>query len=131
VGNPRIILTMIKEDFTNTNSVDVGKLLSILEDLHPQSVYYVEPMISKLRECGLDATKWRNQEGLIVNGWTIEVEEPEWGEPGIFPAHLLHVIITIIAPDGEFSSNMTGRGFYYRDILEQLKDYCQKHYKLT
>jgi hypothetical protein len=120
---------MVDNGFTKDNSIEVDKLLSFLEGLHPQSVYFVEHFITELRECGLETTKWMNQEGIIVNGWTIEAIEPEWGDSGISPIHILEVVIKIIAPEGRFTSSMTGRGFYYRDMLEQLKDYCQKHNK--
>jgi hypothetical protein len=48
----------------------------------------------------------------------VHLAEPEWGKAGIYPPHVLSVVIKHFGY--EITSDMTGTGFRFNDYLEQL-----------
>jgi hypothetical protein len=106
----------------NLMSIDVAALLSFLEELNPKNVYRIPYVSAGLSKCGLEVRDMIKGNGIIINGRRVEVAQPEWGEPGIYSLHILATVYEIITGRAP-RSNMEGRGFWYRDVLGQLKSF--------
>jgi len=50
----------------------------------------------------------------------VKTANPEWGEPGIAPQSIIAMLYEMIAGKPPKSA-MIGRGFWYRDVLAQLR----------
>jgi hypothetical protein len=99
--------------------MDKAKIRTLLESYNTHSVYYIEPMAARLADCGLDVEVAADRKSLTIGGLRVEVSEPEWGEPGLSPLSILRAIYELDTGSRPESS-MSGMGFWYRDVLEQL-----------
>lgn len=103
----------------NISNLDKHKFIALLEEWHSHRVYYPETVATKLAECGLALSVAPDGKAVLIEGIRVEVTEPDWGDPGISPLSLLWTVYEITVgtrPD----SRMTGRGFWYRDVIAQL-----------
>lgn len=98
------------------------EFLQFLVELGSHSLYYPETFVRGLAECGLDASISRDGQGLELEGQTIPLSMPEWGEPGISAMSVLAVIFET-ATGEQPQSKMTGRGFQLRDVMNKLATY--------
>ncbi|MBI2357843.1 MAG: hypothetical protein HYV04_02835 [Deltaproteobacteria bacterium] len=97
------------------------KFMALLEDWHSHSVYYTEAIAAQLAECGLEVQVSEDKKTLFLEGTPITVAEPEWGEPGISPLSVLWTVYELTV-GARPESQMVGRGFWYRDVTEQLRE---------
>ena len=101
-------------------SLDKEKFLQLLDDLHSHTTYYPDGIAERLIECGIEATASADNLTLYIEGKAIPTVEPEWGEPGIMPQQVLAQIYYLTI--GEYpQTNMTGKGFQYRDMKGKLE----------
>jgi len=98
------------------------EFLQLLEDLGSHSLYYPEPLLKLLTDCGLSAGMAPDGQSIILEGQVITVSTPERGEPGISPLSVLCVVYEI-ATGEKPDSQMTGRGFRYKDVMNKLASY--------
>ena len=123
--NPHVrLINRQKRATSPTMGVRIKKVefLGLLNDLGSHSLYYAEPLSKRLAECGLSATIPTDGQGLIIEGQLIAHTTPEWGSPGISTLSILSTIYELATGEKPLS-NMTGRGFWYRDVMTQLADF--------
>ena len=94
------------------------KFLELMNGLGAHSMYYPEPVAKQLSECGISTKVSDDGKAILIGDIRIDPVEPEWGEKGIYPPHILSVVINDCGY--EFKSDMTGIGFRFRDFLTQL-----------
>ena len=99
---------------------DAVKTLAYLGDLHSHSVYKVDSVYEKLRECGFFMERVVKVKGLRANGIWMRPIDPEWGDPGIDPSSVLEAAFLVLTGE-EPRSECAGRGFRFDDILNQLR----------
>ena len=96
-----------------------AEFLQLLEKLGSHDLYYPAPLARRLAECGFSASVAPDSNGLILEGQLISLTTPDWGKPGISPIDVLQRVYEIST--GEFpDSEMTGRGFWFRDVMNKL-----------
>ena len=95
------------------------EFLDYLKDLGSHSLYYPDGLSKRLAECGLSTAVAPDGQGLIIEGQLIPLSTPEWGEPGISTLSVLSTVYELATGEPP-SSNMTGRGFTYRHVMNQL-----------
>ena len=96
------------------------QFLELLNKLGSHSVYPIDHIKEKLTACGVPVKINEIDNRLLVGTVLIELTEPEWGEAGIYPMNVLRAAINDHGFKDGISSNMSGRGFYFRDLLGQL-----------
>lgn len=96
------------------------KSIKFLENLDSHLVYKPPYIVTELNKCGFAAQEMFKGNGIVVNGMRIETKIPEWGESGIYSLDVLATIYQLIIHELPISE-MQGRGFWYRDVLGQLK----------
>ncbi len=101
------------------DSIEKRKFLELLKELGSHSLYYPQPMSEWLTACGVAATVAEDGHGLIVEGKLVRVVSPEWGESGISPSCILSVVYELATRESP-TSRMTGRGFWFGDVMDQL-----------
>lgn len=94
------------------------RFLELMHGMGAHSVFYLEDMAKSLSECGIPITVDSEINCLIIDGVKVHLAEPEWGDAGIYPPHVLTVVIQHFGFD--ITSDMTGIGFRFNDRLEQL-----------
>lgn len=94
------------------------KFLELMYDMGAHSMFYLNAMTKKLSECGIPVKEDSENNCLLIDGVKVQLVEPEWGDAGIYPPHVLTVVIQHFGFD--ITSNMTGIGFHFKDRLEQL-----------
>ena len=97
-----------------------NQLLDLLNSLGSHSVYPVNYIKEKLIGCGVPVKINEINTELLVGSERVKQINPEFGKAGIYPMHLLAAAIKDYGYKDEINSDMTGIGFYYRDLLEQL-----------
>jgi hypothetical protein len=100
---------------------DNSLLLDRLEALHTHRVYRPEYIAAMLSACGVEADLGDNGSSVIIAGMEVTGVEPEWGMRGISPQSLISAVCKTITGEAPQSS-MIGRGFWYRDVLSQLRE---------
>jgi hypothetical protein len=94
------------------------KFLDLMDDLGAHSTFFIDYIAEELSKCGLPASIDTHSNFLLIGDTRIFLTQPEWGSPGIHPTD---VLLAIIKHFGfEIDSNMTGKGFYHKDLLEKL-----------
>jgi hypothetical protein len=99
---------------------DALKTLKYLADLDAHTVYKVEAVREKLKECGFLVKDVVRVKGLLVNGVWMRPVVPEWGKPGIDASQVLELAFRVLTGE-EPVSDLSGRGFRFNDILNQLR----------
>jgi hypothetical protein len=94
------------------------KFLELMHDMGAHSMFYLNDMTMRLSECGLPVSVNSENDCLLIDGVKVHLVEPEWGEAGIYPPHVLSEVIQHYR--FEITSDMTGTGFRFNDCLEQL-----------
>lgn len=100
---------------------DHSLLLDRLEGLRSHHVYRPEYIAELLAACGVEARLGDDGNGVIIAGIEVPDEAPEWGTRGISPQSVIRAVYEIIAGEAP-QSGMIGRGFWYRDVLGQLRE---------
>ncbi len=95
-------------------------LVETLEQLHTHSVYKPQYVARILTEAGLPAMISDDSTEVIVGDFRLESVQPEWGTPGISPLAILDFAYRLLL-EAEPYSEMVGRGFWFRDVLDKLK----------
>jgi hypothetical protein len=95
--------------------------LDLMNELGAHTIWKVPVVLEKLKKIGIDAT-YDSFEELLVGGIRIKQVQGEWGTPGIYAPYILDLIISQCNFSEPIVSNMTGRGFYHRNLLSQLAD---------
>ena len=101
---------------------DLQKTVELLEGLSSHETYYPAYIVEELQKSGFSAEMMIKGNGIFVEGIRIESVTPEWGEPGIYSLDLLATIYHLLVSEPA-RSEMQGRGFWYRDVLRQLKEH--------
>ena len=92
--------------------------LELMNSLGAHSTYFVNGIAEELLKCGLPVSVDIENNCLLIDSLKIFPIQPDWGSPGI---HTTDVFFAVINHFGfEIDSNMTGKGFYHKDILEKL-----------
>ena len=94
------------------------KFLELMNSMGAHSTYYISPMVKKLKDCGLPVVEDFENKCIYIGNQKISLTTPEWGEPGIYPPSVLSAVIEHYGY--QITSNMTGRGMYHKDTLQQL-----------
>jgi hypothetical protein len=92
--------------------------LELMHDMGAHSMFYLNDMTKRLSECGLPVTEDGENDCLLIGGEKVYLAEPEWGKTGIYPPHVLSVVIEHF--EFEITTEMTGIGFRFKDRLQQL-----------
>ena len=104
----------------NLTNEQKDQLLELLNSLGSHSVYPVAYVKDKLIGCGVPVKINGIDNELLIGSIRVKETDPEFGKPGIYPSHILQAAIDDHGYRDEIVSEMTGRGFYFRDCLEQL-----------
>lgn len=74
----------------------------------------------KLLDCGVPVQINEIGNELLIGLILVKQTTPEFGEPGFYAPLILQAAIDDHGFRDEITSEMTGRGFYFRDCLEKL-----------
>jgi hypothetical protein len=99
------------------------KFLELMHNMGAHSMFYLNVMAKRLSECGIPVIEDFERNCLNIDGVMVHLVDPEWGEAGIYPPHVLSIVIRNYG--FEITSNMTGIGFRFKDCLEQLAGYWE------
>ena len=118
------LLSRVEKMTSPTMHVTIKKaeFLKYLEDLGSHSLYYPNDLSKRLAECGLSTSVAADSQGLIIEGQLIPLSIPEWGEPGISTLSILSTVYELATGEPPLS-NMTGRGFWYRNVMDKLASF--------
>jgi len=94
------------------------KFLELMNYMGAHSMFYLNDMVKILSDCGIPAAVGHENDCLLIGGVKVHLAEPEWGKAGIYPPHVLSIVIEHFGY--EITSDMTGIGFHFKDRLEQL-----------
>ena len=94
-------------------------LIDLFRELSAHALYPTESMIKWLRTCGVSADVDVRSGGLLVFDETIEQVDGDWGR-GIYPPHVLDAALRHYGLSQRITTEMTGRGFAYSDLIDQL-----------
>ena len=103
-------------------TIKKAEFLKLLEDLGSHILYYPEPLSKRLADCGLSTITVPDGQGLIIEGQLIPLSTPEWGEPGISTLSILSTVYELATGESP-RSEMNGRGFWYKDVMNQLASF--------
>ena len=92
--------------------------LELMNELGAHSMYRIPLMVKELSECGIPVFEDKENECLVIDGVKVHLATPEWGDPGVYPPHVLSVVIDHFGY--EITSEMSGLGFRFKDKLQQL-----------
>jgi len=101
------------------DSVNKEALITLLRQLSAHSLYPVASIHEWLTDCGVEVQAAPATKGLQIFGETIKEINGDWGS-GIYPPHLLYAVIEHHGLNDALHTEMTGRGFAYNDLVEQL-----------
>ena len=102
----------------NLSTDQKERFLELMDNLGAHSTYYVNGIAEELLKCGLPTSINIEENCLLIGSKKIFSTQPEWGNPGIHPTDVLLTVINHF--EFEINSNMTGKGFYHRDMLHKL-----------
>jgi hypothetical protein len=97
-------------------------LIKLLRELNVHSLYPCASVAKWLGECGFVVEVSEDGETLHVFDTPIHSIKGDWGK-GIYPPHVLNAAICFFGLDNQISSDLTGRGFAYSDLLGQLESF--------
>ena len=120
--DPRARLLSHKERMSSSTmhaTIKKAEFLALLEDLGSHSLYYPESLSKQLSDCGLSTTVAADGQGLVLEGQPIPLSTPEWGKPGISTLAVLSTVYEL-ATGRPPTSNMTGRGFWFNNVMNKL-----------
>jgi len=100
--------------------MDTAAILEYLDSLDPAAVYTADSVRDALTIHGMNLTRSEDGHGIAVEGIELPLTTPEWGSPGISPQSIISAVFRILTGSGPYSS-VSGRGFWYRNVLAQLK----------
>ena len=104
----------------NLSSTKKDQFLDLLNNLGSHSVYPAIYIQKKLLDCGVPVQINEIGNELLIGSVLLKPTTPEFGEPGIYAPLILQAAIDDHGFRDEIVSKMSGRGFYFRDCLEQL-----------
>jgi len=93
--------------------------LDLMNELGAHTIWKAPVVLERLKNIGID-TDLSSSETLLIEGVEIEKTQGEWGTPGIYAPDILALVIDACNFDEPIVSDMTGRGFYHRNLLWQL-----------
>ena len=99
---------------------DKETFLDLIERMGTNSVWRPEAILKRLEKLPCAAKLSENGRTIVVLGSEVPLTEPENGESGIYGMRLLEVVIEKCGFAEQITSDMTGSGFYMRDVLTQL-----------
>lgn len=103
----------------DSSKIKKAEFLKLLEDLGSHSLYFPEPLVARLANCGLSVSLLPDGQGIVLEGEVLNLTEAEWGKPGISPSSILWTVYERCV--GQYpESVMTGRGFWYKDVMTML-----------
>lgn len=94
------------------------KFLELMNSMGANSMWFLDGIVEKLIEVGLPATIDTEHDCLLLGDVRVELTQPEWGEAGVYAPNVLSVVIEYYGY--EINSNMNGKGFHFKDRLQQL-----------
>lgn len=100
-------------------NIQPAAFVAVLEDLHTHSVYRPAYIADLLVRVGVPAAVAADGSGVLVGDECLPVVEPEWGDPGVSPHAVLSLACRLLIGHVP-TSEMVGRGFWYRDVLAKL-----------
>jgi hypothetical protein len=95
-------------------------LLDLLSELGAHSVWNADYVHDELGKCGVQAQVDVDGKSLSLGNHKVSATVPEWGESGIYAPSLLSTIIESEGFENSIESDMTGRGFRHKHLLQQL-----------
>lgn len=107
-------MTLVPDD-----STDKKALVRLLRQLSAHALYPVESMKQWLRDCGITTVAESPSGKLFIFDEVVEQVNGDWGR-GIYPPHLLHAVLKHYGLNDTIHTEMTGRGFSYDDLIDQL-----------
>jgi hypothetical protein len=101
-------------------TVDAPMLIAAVERLNSHSVYEADHIARLLSDCGVPVLVTDDSTVVLIGKYRLEPVKPEWGQPGISALTVLGFAYRLIL-QAEPRSEMIGRGFWFRDVLDKLK----------
>jgi len=95
-------------------------LIALFRQLSAHGLYPVESMRKWLLDCGFNAEIYNNQNELFAFDRIIARITGDWGS-GVYPLHVLEAAICFYKLEDTIRSEMTGRGFMYNELIDQLE----------
>jgi len=95
-------------------------LIALFRQLSAHGLYPVDSMCKWLADCGFNAEVRGNQNELFVFDRAVTRVTGDWGS-GIYPLHILEAAICYYKLEDTIRSEMTGPGFMYNDLIDQLE----------
>ncbi len=95
-------------------------LIALFRQLSAHGLYPVDSIREWLADCGFDAEILDNRNALFVFDRVAARVTGDWGS-GVSPLHVLDAAIFFYKLEDTIRSEMTGRGFMYNDLLDQLE----------
>jgi hypothetical protein len=95
--------------------------LDLMNELGAHTIWKAPVVLERLENIGID-TDLSPSETLLIENVEIAKSQGEWGTPGIYAPNILDLVIDACNFDEPIVSDMTGRGFYHRNMLSQLAD---------
>jgi hypothetical protein len=95
-------------------------LIGLFRELSAHGLYPVDSMREWLSDCGFSAEVRNNQNELFAFGRAVPRVTGDWGS-GVYPLHVLEAAICFYKLEDTIRSEMTGRGFMYNDLVDQLE----------
>jgi len=105
---------------TNWSTEDKETFLDLIERMGTNSVWRPEAILKRLEKLPCAAKLSENGRTIVVLDSEVPLTEPENGESGIYGMRLLELVIEKCGFAERITSDMTGSGFYMRDVLTQL-----------
>lgn len=103
-----------------TDNQNANALIKLLRELNVHSLYPCASAAKWLGECGFVVEVSEDGETLHVFDTPIHPIQGDWGK-GIYPPHVLNAAICFFGLSERVSTDRTGRGFAYFDLLDQLE----------
>ncbi len=95
-------------------------LIALFRQLSAHGLYPVDSMREWLADCGFNAEILGNRNELFMFDRVVTRVAGDWGS-GVHPLHVLEAAICFYKLEDTIRSEMTGRGFMYNDLLDQLE----------
>lgn len=99
---------------------DKEEFLDLIARMGTDSVWRPEAIKKRLENLPCSAELSEGGNTLVVLGSKVPLTELDTGEPGVYGMRLLEVVIEKCSFSERITSDMTGSGFYMRDVLTQL-----------
>jgi hypothetical protein len=105
----------------NIDSQQKYQVLELLNSMGVNTIYKPDAIAKRFNDIGIPVSVDANDSSLVIDGQKVTLIEPDWGSRGLYAPDILRAILRIQNLD--FTSDMTGSGFYFRDLLTQLADF--------